>query len=89
MMGITPKQNMIGGNDAMSKSLKKRELTIPKHRHCGYCGLPVKATENFCSKECEDEFEKISKRRKYFLFLAVTPTIIIIILVLASYILRS
>ena len=80
---------MIGANDAMSRSRKKRKLTIPKHRHCGYCGLPVKATENFCSKECEDEFEKNSKRRKYILFLAVTPTLIMVILVVANYILRS
>jgi predicted nucleic acid-binding Zn ribbon protein len=69
----------------MPKPLKN-EITASKHKHCIVCGTPVEVNQDFCSENCEKEFEKLARRRKYTVamgvFLPVILTIILIIVLL-------
>jgi len=73
----------------MPKPRKKQEIRISKHRHCRYCGISVKLDEEFCSRECEDEFERFSKKRKYIFLLPMIVIIMMVIITLAGYLLRK
>lgn len=48
----------------MPKRERKSVPTLPKHRHCPVCGMPIGLDKVFCSKGCEEEFNKASRRRK-------------------------
>lgn len=62
----------------MSKRQKKSE-EVRKHRHCVLCGAAMRGPGKFCSKKCEEEYEKRLKKRKYMTF--IPPIIMVVILI--------
>lgn len=42
---------------------------IPQHSHCKICGKAIPTDETFCSKECEERFQSMAKRRKLLVYI--------------------
>ncbi|WP_455367991.1 DUF2116 family Zn-ribbon domain-containing protein [[Eubacterium] cellulosolvens] len=61
-------------------------MGVIKHKHCGICGISIPSHKTFCSRECEDKENKMSKRRKYtFIFtLLLFPIIMFLMLLFSS-----
>jgi len=59
----------------MSKYLKQAEkVSIPRHRHCVVCATPIALEREFCSQNCEDEFRRAERKRKYMM---IVPLLLI------------
>ncbi|MEM3381881.1 MAG: DUF2116 family Zn-ribbon domain-containing protein [Candidatus Bathyarchaeia archaeon] len=61
---------------------KEAQPSIPKHRHCNICGISISPDKIYCSKNCEAEYKKMSRRRTYtfILTLLIFPIIMILML---------
>jgi predicted nucleic acid-binding Zn ribbon protein len=56
----------------MSKYLKQAEkVSIPRHRHCIVCATPIAMEREFCSSNCEDEFKRAERKRKYMMLIPI------------------
>jgi len=68
----------------MSKYLRpeQQKATIPKHRHCVVCSSPISMDKEFCSTNCEDQFKRTERKRKYT-FIAILLMFPVLILVLS------
>jgi predicted nucleic acid-binding Zn ribbon protein len=68
----------------MSKYLKQAEkVSVPRHRHCIVCATPIGIEREFCSSNCEDEFKKAERKRKYMMIvpiLLIFPLFLVLIL---------
>jgi len=53
---------------------------IPPHSHCIVCGKAIPYGEKFCSEKCKNEYEKIIKRRKMYVYIMYLALAILIIL---------
>ena len=61
-------------------------VDVPEHRHCQMCGRVVPVERNFCSRECEEKFEKIIRRRKRLLLILYLAWMVILgIIIYAVY----
>lgn len=50
----------------MSKYVKQAEkVTMPRHRHCVVCSSPIPMEREFCGPNCEDQFKRGERKRKY------------------------
>lgn len=50
----------------MSKYIKQEvKATVPKHRHCVVCSTPISFDKEFCGPNCEDQFKRTERKRKY------------------------
>jgi predicted nucleic acid-binding Zn ribbon protein len=66
----------------MSKYMKQEErASIPKHRHCVVCSTPVSMDKEFCGPNCEDQFKRGERKRKYT-FIAILLLFPVLFLVL-------
>lgn len=71
----------------MKKYQKENKYAfLLKHHHCPICESPIPLDKKFCSKKCEEEFNKIEKRRKYstLLMLLLIPALFLIMALLGS-----
>jgi|YelNatPaOPRAMG01_1025707.scaffolds.fasta_scaffold53080_2 predicted nucleic acid-binding Zn ribbon protein len=68
----------------MSKKFKIEE-SIPKHKHCIICGAAISVDKEFCSEKCEEQYNKMVKRRKYSLWIMmlIFPAMFLILLLLS------
>ncbi len=41
---------------------------IPQHSHCKICGKAIPTDETFCSKDCEERFQAMTKKRKILIY---------------------
>ncbi len=57
---------------------------IPPHTHCQVCGKAIPTTESFCSKECEQRFQTMVKKRKMLIYIMYGLIIVIMALFLIS-----
>lgn len=57
---------------------------IPPHNHCQVCGKAIPTTETFCSKECEERFQAMVKRRKMLVYIMYGLIIVILALFLLN-----
>ncbi len=77
---------MNNGTVMMSKYLKKDESphSIPKHRHCIICATPISFDKEFCGPNCEDQFKKAERKRKYtfIIILLMFPALFFILTLL-------
>ncbi|HUO41819.1 MAG TPA: DUF2116 family Zn-ribbon domain-containing protein [Methylomirabilota bacterium] len=72
-------------NLAMSKYMKQEQkASVPKHRHCIMCSTPISLEEQFCGPNCEDQFKRSERKRKYT-FLAILLMFPILFFVLALF----
>jgi predicted nucleic acid-binding Zn ribbon protein len=51
-----------------------------QHRHCQACAKAIPLSEEFCSEECENEFQDTVKKRRNWLYIYVAITIGVVIL---------
>ena len=69
----------------MSKYMKPEQKTsIPKHRHCIICSTPIAMDHEFCGPNCEDQFRRSERKRKYT-FLIILLMFPVLFLVLALF----
>ena len=69
----------------MSKYLKpEQRATIPKHRHCVVCANPITMDREFCGPNCEDQFRRGERKKKYtfILILLMFPVVFLLLTVL-------
>ena len=52
---------------------------VPKHKHCVNCGVSIPPEKETCSDRCKLEWDKMVKRKKYWVYI---PYIIAAILML-------
>ena len=68
----------------MSKYLKQAEkFSVPRHRHCVVCATPIPIEREFCGSNCEDEFKRTERKRKYMMvipILLIFPFFLLILL---------
>jgi len=56
------------------------------HRHCLNCGISVPPDKNFCSQKCEDEWNRMVKRKKQSTYIwLIFFVILMLILLLTSW----
>ena len=55
-----------------------------QHRHCQVCSKAIPLSEEFCSEECNLEFDKMVKKRKNFLYLFYAMIVVFIIVMILS-----
>jgi predicted nucleic acid-binding Zn ribbon protein len=55
-----------------------------QHRHCQVCSKAIPLSEEFCSEECNTEFDKMVKKRRNFLYLFYGMVVLFIILMIFS-----
>lgn len=58
--------------------------TIPQHTHCKICGKAVPTEEMFCSKNCEERFQSITKKRKLMIYVMYALMAFVIAVLLFS-----
>ena len=70
----------------MSKYLKpeQQKSGISKHRHCVVCATPVPMEKEFCGPNCEDQFKRAERKKKYtfILILLMFPVLFLILTLL-------
>jgi len=59
-----------------------------QHRHCQVCSKAIPISEEFCSEECETEFQGMIKKRKSYIYIIYATMIFIIAIMFISYIFR-
>jgi len=67
------------------KKFKIEEAPIPKHKHCMICGVSIPIDKEFCSEKCEEQYNKMVKKRKYSLWIMmlIFPAMLLILLLLS------
>jgi predicted nucleic acid-binding Zn ribbon protein len=68
-----PKQGSSGGK-------------LLQHRHCQVCSKAIPFSEEFCSEECNVEFEAMVKKRKSYIYIIYGSMVLIIVVMLLSWI---
>ncbi|KAA0006903.1 MAG: DUF2116 family Zn-ribbon domain-containing protein [Thermoplasmata archaeon] len=58
---------------------------IPPHNHCIICGKAIPAGEKFCSEKCKQEYERMVKRRKLYVYLMYLALALLLIMLFVSY----
>ena len=58
---------------------------IPPHSHCIVCGKAIPPGEKFCSEKCRQEYEKMVRRRKLYIYLMYLALAILLITLFMSY----
>lgn len=58
---------------------------VPQHGHCQICGKAIPIKESVCSEECKEEYEKLMKKRKYYLYIMYAAIFVVIIMFILSY----
>jgi predicted nucleic acid-binding Zn ribbon protein len=68
----------------MSKYLRpeQQKATVPKHKHCIVCATPIAFEREFCGPNCEDQFRRSEKKRKYtqLIMMLMIPLMVVILL---------
>ncbi len=65
-------------------SMRKEIKNITPHKHCLNCGISIPPDQTFCSKKCENEWNRILKRKKTMMYVWVLFLVILFIILIAS-----
>lgn len=75
-------------DDDSDDSPPKKEHTaaqrIPQHKHCMICNKAIPAKTRICSDECQEEYDKLDKKRKNYMYIMYGLFFVIIIMVVLS-----
>ncbi len=52
---------------------------VPKHKHCNNCGVSIAPEKDTCSDECQARWDKMLSRKKFWTYLPIIGTILIIL----------
>ena len=53
---------------------------IAQHKHCIVCSKAILPEDKFCSSECETQFIRMTKRRKYMVYAMYGMIIVFVLL---------
>ncbi len=79
------KKRVLGTNPMVKAEPQAVLVNIPPHKHCVNCGVSVPPGRETCSKECQENWDKMIKRKKYWTYLPLIG----ILLILLFYILTN
>ncbi len=48
----------------MKEKSKSFKVRVPQHSHCLVCNAVIPVNKTFCSKECEEKYVLVNKRKK-------------------------
>lgn len=60
-------------------------VQIPNHSHCAICSRAVPFGDKTCSKDCEESYAELQKRRKRSMFTMYALMGLAILVLLLSY----
>ena len=63
-----------------TKRIKKPEGLV-KHTHCKNCGVSVPVGKEYCSYECEVDYNKFKRRQQYQLLAIIVALIVVVVFV--------
>ncbi|MEF8878933.1 MAG: DUF2116 family Zn-ribbon domain-containing protein [Candidatus Thermoplasmatota archaeon] len=43
-------------------------VKVDQHSHCKICGKAIPTEETFCSKDCEEQYQNMYKKRKMLIY---------------------
>jgi predicted nucleic acid-binding Zn ribbon protein len=52
---------------------------IPQHKHCMVCNKAIPSKENLCSEDCENEYNRRTKKSRMYLYIMYGLFFVIII----------
>ncbi len=52
---------------------------VPKHKHCNNCGVSISPEKETCSEECQVRWDKMLSRKKFWTYLPIIGTILIVL----------
>ncbi|UCH87920.1 MAG: DUF2116 family Zn-ribbon domain-containing protein, partial [Thermoplasmata archaeon] len=67
-----------------SKSVKAPAQRIPQHKHCMICHKAIPVKESLCSEECQEEFDRLDRKRRNYMYIMYGLFFVIIIMVILS-----
>jgi predicted nucleic acid-binding Zn ribbon protein len=68
----------------MSTRRIKTPETLVKHTHCKNCGISVPFGKEYCSPECEIDYNKFKRRQQYQLIAIVAALIVVVVFVFVT-----
>jgi len=70
----------------MGPSLRYKMERVPQHSHCQICGKAVPFEKVICSDECEEQYGKIVKKRKFYMYIMYGAMAILIFMFILMYV---
>lgn len=58
---------------------ERRGGDIPIHKHCFNCGKPVDIEKDICSDKCQEEWDRMLKRKKMLTYLPIIGGVLLIL----------
>jgi predicted nucleic acid-binding Zn ribbon protein len=51
---------------------------IPEHKHCMICGKSISVEREFCSEDCQEQYNGIMKKRKRSNYIMIIVMVILL-----------
>lgn len=71
-----PPSDRVEENTPPSHTLSSK---VPKHKHCNNCGVSIAPEKETCSEECQVRWDKMLSRKKFWTYLPIIGTILIVL----------
>ncbi len=71
-----PPSDRVEENTSTSHTLSSK---VPKHKHCNNCGVSIAPEKETCSEECQVRWDKMLSRKKFWTYLPIIGTILIVL----------
>ncbi len=84
MMDIEELANEIEGLKLEIEALKEEIKNVPPHKHCLNCGVSIPPDKEFCSKKCEEEWNRMVKKKKNITYFWLLLMGILLLILLAT-----
>jgi len=59
---------------------------VPQHSHCQICGKAVPYEKTVCSDECQEQYESIVKKRRFYMYIMYGALAVLIIMFILMYV---
>jgi predicted nucleic acid-binding Zn ribbon protein len=56
-----------------------------QHRHCQVCSKAIPLSEEYCSEECNVEFNALVKKRRTYIYVIYGMILLVIVVMILSY----
>jgi len=51
---------------------------IPEHKHCMICGKSISMEREFCSEDCQEQYNSIMKKRKRSNYIMIIVMVVLL-----------
>ena len=58
---------------------------FPRHKHCNNCGVSISPDSETCSTECQAQWEKMLSRKKFWTYLPIIASALLILFMFLIY----